>query len=66
MDRGDRPGSMGDNLPTLNLGTGAVAVAPSPAEYVTLPPTLAPTMMPTPMPTLSPTIAVRKKTQLVF
>lgn len=59
MDRGDRPGSMGDNLPTLDLGVGAVAVAPSPAEYVTIAPTPAPTMMPTPTPTLSPTIAVR-------
>ncbi|CAM9677726.1 unnamed protein product [Ectocarpus sp. 4 AP-2014] len=51
-DRGGRAGSMGDALPLLSLGTGKVAVAPSPTPEVTLPPTPAPTVPATPAPTL--------------
>jgi len=34
-DRGDEPGEMGDNLPTIDLGTGRTAVTISPAYYHT-------------------------------
>lgn len=58
-DRGGRAGSMGDALPLLSLGTGKVAVAPSPTPEVTLPPTPAPTVPATPAPTLEAEAPVR-------
>lgn len=58
-DRGGRAGSMGDALPLLSLGTGKVAVAPSPTPEVTLPPTPAPTVPATPAPTLEAQAPVR-------
>lgn len=57
VDRGTTPGSMGDNLPALALGTGKLAVAPSPAVAATPAPTMAPTLAPTMAPTVPPTLA---------
>ena len=47
-DRGGRAGQMGDSLPTLSLGTGKLAVSPSPVVAQSPAPTPAPT---TPTPT---------------
>lgn len=54
-DRGDQSGSMGDNLPYLELGTGKVAVAPALGVAETIAPTPAPTLPPTLAPSLPPT-----------
>lgn len=50
---------MGDALPLLSLGTGKVAVAPSPTPEITLPPTPAPTVPATPAPTVKASAPVR-------
>lgn len=55
LDRGSRTGTMGDALPALSLGTGKVAVSPSPAALETSSPTPGPTTPPTPTPTAPPT-----------
>lgn len=58
---------MGDALPLLSLGTGKLAVSPSPAAAETIPPTPAPTVAPTPAPTAPPTtVPVRSERNLVL
>ena len=57
VDRGQAPGQMGDDLPTVSLGE-TISPTSSPTFYPTNTPSVSPTLQPSASPTSSPTVAV--------